>query len=61
MGTLTSPIRITDPKIQEFNIWAGPGVNARLQPTATVELAGAAAMAQARMRELAATYAVRLK
>ena len=26
-GTLTSPIRITYPKIQEFNIWAGPGVN----------------------------------
>ncbi len=23
-GTLTTPIRITDPKIEEFNIWAGP-------------------------------------
>jgi len=26
-GTLTSPLKITDPKIQEFNVWAGPGVN----------------------------------
>jgi hypothetical protein len=24
---LTSPIKITDPKIQEFTVWAGPGVN----------------------------------
>jgi hypothetical protein len=26
-GALTSPLKITDPKIQEFNVWAGPGVN----------------------------------
>lgn len=26
-GKLQSTIRITDPKIQYFNIWAGPGVN----------------------------------
>ena len=26
-GALRSPIRITDTRIQEFNVWAGPGVN----------------------------------
>jgi hypothetical protein len=26
-GALTSPIKIADPKIQEFNVGAGPGVN----------------------------------
>ena len=26
-GTLTAPLKIIDPKIQEFNVWAGPGVN----------------------------------
>jgi hypothetical protein len=26
-GHLPSTIRITDPKIDDFNIWAGPGVN----------------------------------
>ncbi len=26
-GALTTPLKITDPKIQDFNIWAGPGVN----------------------------------
>jgi hypothetical protein len=25
--TLSAPLQITDPKIQEFNIWAGPGVS----------------------------------
>ena len=25
--TLPAPIQITDPKIQEFNIWSGPGVS----------------------------------
>jgi hypothetical protein len=25
--TLTTPIKITDPRIQEFNVWSGPGVN----------------------------------
>lgn len=24
---LTRPIKITDPRIQEFNVWSGPGVN----------------------------------
>ena len=26
-GTLTTPVKITDSKIQEFTVWAGPGVN----------------------------------
>jgi hypothetical protein len=26
-GNLPSTIKITDPKIDDFNIWAGPGVN----------------------------------
>jgi hypothetical protein len=26
-GNLTAPLKITDPKIQEFSVWAGPGVN----------------------------------
>jgi hypothetical protein len=25
-GALAAPIKITDPKIEEFNVWAGPGV-----------------------------------
>jgi len=26
-ASLTAPLKITDPKIQESNVWAGPGVN----------------------------------
>jgi hypothetical protein len=26
--TLSAPIQITDPRIQEFNVWAGPGASA---------------------------------
>src|ERR1700680_3946119 len=34
-GPLTTPIKITDPQIQEFSVWAGPGVNGTGLPNAT--------------------------
>jgi hypothetical protein len=34
-GTLTTPIKITDPRISEFNVWAGPGANEGVLENAT--------------------------
>ena len=33
-ATLPTPIRITDPKVQDFTPWAGPGVNGARAPNA---------------------------
>jgi hypothetical protein len=34
-GALTTPLKITDPRIQDFNIWSGPGVNGATLENAT--------------------------